>query len=130
MAAIAELLARSEPGDGGRVVDGEPLTCERASRSGDRGLRRRRLPRRRPDRRAGPQAADGHAHGSGRVANDDMIVCDLFPRDIESGCFSDMTRTFTVGTPDPEIATWHAQTRRRSSSRAAWSARASDGAGA
>ena len=28
MAAIAALLARSEPGDGGRVVDGEPLTCE------------------------------------------------------------------------------------------------------
>ena len=27
-AAIAALLARSEPGDGGRVLDGEPLTCE------------------------------------------------------------------------------------------------------
>jgi Xaa-Pro aminopeptidase len=27
-AAIAALLARSEPGDGGRVVDGQPLTCE------------------------------------------------------------------------------------------------------
>ena len=27
-AAIAALLARSEPGDGGRVVDGEPLTSE------------------------------------------------------------------------------------------------------
>jgi len=39
-----------------------------------------------------------------------VIVCDLFPQDLESGCFADMTRTFTVGTPDPEIATWHAQT--------------------
>jgi Xaa-Pro aminopeptidase len=39
-----------------------------------------------------------------------VIVCDLFPQDVESGCFADMTRTFTVGTPDPEIATWHAQT--------------------
>ena len=28
MAAIAALLARSEPGEGGRIVDGEPLTCE------------------------------------------------------------------------------------------------------
>ena len=28
MAAIAALLARSEPSEGGRVVDGEPLTCE------------------------------------------------------------------------------------------------------
>ena len=42
-----------------------------------------------------------------------MIVCDLFPRDLESACFSDMTRTFTVGTPDPEIEAWHAQTPRR-----------------
>ena len=41
MAAIAALLARSEPGDGGRVVDGEPLTCERLKRGGDRGLRAR-----------------------------------------------------------------------------------------
>ena len=28
MAAIASLLARSEHGDGGRLVDGEPLTSE------------------------------------------------------------------------------------------------------
>ena len=28
MAAIADALALSEPGDGGRVLDGEPLTCE------------------------------------------------------------------------------------------------------
>ena len=42
--------------------------------------------------------------GSGPVANGDMIVFDLLPRDIDSGCFADMTRTFVVGTPDPEIA--------------------------
>ena len=56
----------------------------------------------------GPQAADGHDHGSGRLANDDHVVCDLFPRHVDSGCFSDMTRTFTVGTPDPTIVEWHA----------------------
>ena len=36
-----------------------------------------------------------------------MIVCDLFPHHQESAYFSDMTRTFTVGTPDPEIVEWH-----------------------
>ncbi len=55
----------------------------------------------------GPQSADGHDPGSGRLANDDVLVCDLFPRDDASGCFADMTRTFTVGTPDPEIVAWH-----------------------
>jgi len=109
-AAIATLLAGSEPGEGGRVVDGEPLTCEalRAAAiaafaaAGCRG----------DDliAAAGPQSADGHAVGSGRIANDDVIVCDLFPRDNESRCFADMTRTFTVGSPAEEIVTWHART--------------------
>ena len=109
-AAIAALLARSEPGDGGRVVDDEPLTCEALRAAAiaafaTAGCRGDDLVA-----AAGAQAADGHAVGSGRVANDDTIVCDLFPRDIESGCFADMTRTFAVGTPDPEIVTWHART--------------------
>ncbi len=111
MAAIAELLARSEPADGGRVVDGEPLTCEllRATAMdvfAEHGCRGDDL-----IVAHGPQAADGHHTGSGRVANDDHLVCDVFPYDLESACFSDMTRTFAVGTPDPEIATWHEHTR-------------------
>lgn len=111
MAAIAALLARSEPGDGGRVVDGEPLTCEllRATATdvfAGHGCRGDDL-----IVAHGPQAADGHHTGSGRVANDDHLVCDLFPYDIPSACYSDMTRTFAVGTPEPEIATWHAHTR-------------------
>ncbi len=109
--AIAERLARSEPGDGGRTLDGEPLTCEvlRAAaievfaahecRGDDLIVAR------------GSQAADGHDHGSGRLANDDALVCDLFPCDVESGYFSDMTRTFAVGAPPPEIVAWHAETR-------------------
>ncbi len=108
MAAIAALLAGSEPSDEGRVADGEPLTSERLRAaaidvfaahgcSGDDLIAAH-----------GPQAADGHDHGSGRLANDDHVVCDLFPRHVDSGCFSDMTRTFTVGTPDPTIVEWHA----------------------
>ena len=110
IAAIASLLARSDPGDGGRVLDGEPLTSELLkaaateafAASGCRG----------DDLivAVGAQSADGHHQGSGRVANDDVVLCDLFPRHGESGCFSDMTRTFAVGEPDDEIARWHAQT--------------------
>jgi Xaa-Pro aminopeptidase len=111
MAGVAAVLARSEPGAGGRVVDGEPLTCEllRAAAmeiftaAGCRG----------DDLIVahGPQAAEGHSTGSGRVGNDDHLVCDLFPSDIESTCHSDMTRTFAVGMPDPQIVTWHEHTR-------------------
>lgn len=111
MAAIAALLARSEPGDGGRTVDGEPLTCELLREAAtwvfaEAGARGDDL-----IVAHGAQAADGHHQGAGRVANDDHVVCDLFPQDTASSCFSDMTRTFVVGEPDPEIATWHAQTR-------------------
>jgi Xaa-Pro aminopeptidase len=110
MAVIAELLARSEPGDEGRVVDGEPLTCELLRTAAidvfaEHGCRGDDL-----IVAHGPQAADGHHTGSGRVANDDHLVCDLFPYDVASACYSDMTRTFAVGTPDPEIATWYEQT--------------------
>ena len=109
MAAVRELLRRSEPGDGGRMVDGEPLTCERLKAAAtaafdERGCRGDDL-----IVAHGPQAASGHDHGSGRVANDDVLVCDFFPRHIGSGCFSDMTRTFAVGDIDPEIAEWHDQ---------------------
>jgi Xaa-Pro aminopeptidase len=111
MRTIAELLARSEPGDGGRTVDGEPLTSELLRAAAETAFAE--LGCRGDDMIVahGAQAADGHHQGSGRVANDDVLVCDLFPRDLESTCFSDMTRTFSVGTPDPELAGWHGHTR-------------------
>lgn len=110
MAAIAGALARSDPGDDGRLLDGEPLTCEllktiagevfasHGCRGDDMIVAH------------GPQAADGHDQGSGRVANDDVVLCDLFPMHLESHCYSDMTRTFFVGEADPEFIEWHAQT--------------------
>ncbi len=103
LAAIAGLLARSEPGPGGRVADGEQLTSERLRATAIDSFAEHGCSGDDLIAAHGPQAADGHDHGSGRLANDDHVVCDLFPRHVDSGCFSDMTRTFTVGTPDPAI---------------------------
>ena len=108
LAAIAALLARSEPGPGGRVADGEQLTSERLRATAIDSFAEHGCSGDDLIAAHGPQAADGHDHGSGRLANDDHVVCDLFPRHVDSGCFSDMTRTFTVGTPDPAIVEWHA----------------------
>jgi Xaa-Pro aminopeptidase len=110
MRAIADLLARSEPGDGGRVVDGRALTSELLREAADRAFAATRCRCDDAIVAHGPQAAEGHHVGAGRIANDDVIVCDLFPLDLESMCFSDMTRTFAVGTPDPELVTWHEHT--------------------
>ncbi|HEY6016443.1 MAG TPA: M24 family metallopeptidase, partial [Gaiellaceae bacterium] len=35
------------------------------------------------------------------------IVVDLWPRDNESSCFADMTRTFCIGEPSSELREWH-----------------------
>ena len=45
----------------------------------------------------GAQTTVGHEPGSGPIAPGEPVVLDLFPQDPESGCFSDMTRTFCVG---------------------------------
>ena len=52
MAAIADALARSEPGDGGRTLAGEPLTSRAPEGACERGVCGARLSRRRHDRRA------------------------------------------------------------------------------
>ncbi len=107
MAVVAAALRRSEPGEGGRVLDGEPLTCELLKRLatdafGEHGCRGDDLVVAR-----GAQAANGHDTGTGRVGNDEVVLCDFFPRHVESACFGDMTRTFRVGAPDETITAWH-----------------------
>ncbi|MFN8223002.1 MAG: M24 family metallopeptidase [Gaiellales bacterium] len=110
MAAISDALARSAPGDGGRVLDGEPLTCEwlraiAAAVFDEAGCRSDAM-----IVAHGVQAADGHDQGSGRIENDDAVLCDLFPLHIATHCYSDMTRTFFVGAHDATLVDWHRQT--------------------
>ena len=109
MAAIAALLARSEPGTDGRMVDGEPLTCKLLRAAAAQAFAE--LGCRGDDMIVahGAQTADGHDPGHGQVANDDTVLCDLFPQHFESACFADMTRTFRLGAADPTLSEWHAQ---------------------
>jgi Xaa-Pro aminopeptidase len=55
----------------------------------------------------GAQAAIGHHTGSGQILAGEPIVIDLWPRDNESSCAADMTRTFVVGEVPAELAEWH-----------------------
>ena len=52
----------------------------------------------------GAQTAIGHEPGHGEILAGEPVVCDLYPLDPESGCYSDMTRTFCVGEPPAELA--------------------------
>ncbi len=50
----------------------------------------------------GLQAADPHESGSGPLRTGEWIVCDIFPRSLDSGYWGDMTRTFMNGKPSAE----------------------------
>jgi Xaa-Pro aminopeptidase len=107
MAAAREMLRAAEPGNGTLMLDGEPLTSERIkARVGDvfseRGLVSEAM-----IVAPGAQGAEGHEMGSGPIAPGVAVVIDLFPRDGDSGCYADMTRTFVVGDVPEEIAEYH-----------------------
>jgi Xaa-Pro aminopeptidase len=56
----------------------------------------------------GAQTAIGHDFGSGQIERGEPVIVDLAPRDRETGCYADMTRTFVVGEAPPELVEWHA----------------------
>lgn len=55
----------------------------------------------------GPCGADPHDQGSGEIRPGEPIVVDIFPRDLASGCWGDITRTFCLGEPPAELVAWH-----------------------
>jgi Xaa-Pro aminopeptidase len=55
----------------------------------------------------GWQSAIGHHAGDGEIAAGEPVVIDVWPRDRESGCHADMTRTYVIGQPDDELRAWH-----------------------
>ena len=107
MAAARELFRRSEAQNGSVMLDGEPLTCERVKVEilrvfGEHGLAADDF-----IVSHGPQSAVGHDMGSGEIKPDEPIVIDIWPRDRESMCYADMTRTFVIGTPPDELEEYH-----------------------
>jgi Xaa-Pro aminopeptidase len=55
----------------------------------------------------GPDPRIGHYAGAGPLPADTPILIDLWPRDEESGCWADMTRTFVRGAMSDQIAEIH-----------------------
>jgi Xaa-Pro aminopeptidase len=107
MTAARELLRAAERRNGSLMVDGEPLTCERVKLAVEQVFSEHGVFADEFIVSHGPQTAVGHDMGSGPIAPDEPICLDLFPRDRESGCYADMTRTFVVGTPSDELREYH-----------------------
>ncbi len=107
MTAARDLLRAAERQNGDLVLDGEPLTCERIKLAVEQAFTANGAFADEFIVSHGPQTAVGHDMGSGPISPDEPVCLDLFPRDRESGCFADMTRTFVVGEPSEELAEYH-----------------------
>jgi Xaa-Pro aminopeptidase len=103
MDAARDLLRRAEPNGDALKVDGRTLTSERLKAVIETVFSEHGVSADESIASHGAQTAVGHDMGSGPIRANEPIVLDLFPRDRESGCYADMTRTFVVGTPPDEL---------------------------
>jgi Xaa-Pro aminopeptidase len=107
MGAAKEILARAEASNGSVTVDGEPLTSELLKGAIRRAFTEQGMSSDDFIVSHGAQTAIGHELGFGPIAANEPIVIDLWPKDPESACYADMTRTYVVGTPPDELVEYH-----------------------
>jgi Xaa-Pro aminopeptidase len=105
MGAAAQLLARAQAGEDGRLkLDGQVL-CAEDVRAVIRAACTERGAPCPPDIMVGSVwQGYGHEPGYGPLPAGLPIVIDLWPCDEASACWADMTRTFLVGRPTPQAA--------------------------
>jgi Xaa-Pro aminopeptidase len=111
MRAGAELLARAERRNGSLELDGQELTVERVKAAVGAAFEAAGCTADEFIVAPGAQGAVGHEMGHGPIRPGEPVVFDLWPRDRESACFADMTRTFVAGEPPDELLEWHRLTR-------------------
>jgi Xaa-Pro aminopeptidase len=105
--AARDLLRRAKPNGAGLEVDGAPLTSERIKRVIEGVFADHDVEGSEMIVSHGPQTAVGHDMGSGQIRPNELIVFDLFPKDKQTGCYADMTRTYVVGEPSDEVKEWY-----------------------
>ena len=107
MDAARELLRRAETNGSVLKVDGEPLTSERIKQAIGAAFTMHGAVAEDFIVSHGPQAAVGHDMGSGPIAPGETVVIDLWPKDLATACYADMTRTYVVGDIPDEVVEFH-----------------------
>jgi len=107
MAAAEKLIRGAGRSDGRLHRDGEPLTAEHVRAAVRAACAAAGAP-------APPDilvmsllSGGGHDPGSGPLPAELPIHVDVWPRDEETGCWADMSRTFVAGEITPEVAELH-----------------------
>jgi len=94
------ILEESEVGwDDALIWRGEPLTSELLRSEIDVELLRRGCAADGTIAAGGPQGADPHERGHGPLKAGESVILDIFPVDLSTRYYSDMTRTFVKGEP-------------------------------
>jgi Xaa-Pro aminopeptidase len=107
MGAARDLIFRAEPSNGEVQVDGETLTSERLKATIRRVFSEHGVSGDDFIVSHGAQTAIGHELGHGPIAPNEPIVIDLWPKDPDSACYADMTRTYVVGEAPEELVKYH-----------------------
>jgi Xaa-Pro aminopeptidase len=107
IAAGVTLIRSARGANGVLTLGGEPLTCERVKLEVERVFGEHGAAADEFIVSHGAQTAVGHDGGSGPIATDDVVLFDLFPRDRESACYADFTRTVSLGAVPDEIREYH-----------------------
>jgi Xaa-Pro aminopeptidase len=106
--AARDLIFRAEPSNGEVTVDGQTLTSERLRAEIRRVFSEHGVSGEDFIVSHGAQTAIGHELGHGPIAPNEPIVIDVWPKDPESACYADMTRTYVVGEAPDELVKYHA----------------------
>src|SRR5919204_2347946 len=103
--AAAEELIRGAQRDGSRLHhNGEPLTAEAVRAAIRAACAAEGAPAPPVIMVVSVLSGGGHDPGPGPLPADLPITVDLWPRDEQSGCWADMTRTFVAGRVSGEVA--------------------------
>ena len=99
-----DAVRKAEVGeDKSLILEDEPLTSERLRAIMHEAFFRMGLDDKDTIASCGADTALPHAKGEGQLFAGQPIVLDVFPRDMETGYFADMTRTISKGKPSDEI---------------------------
>jgi Xaa-Pro aminopeptidase len=107
MDAARDLFRRAQQSNGSLLVDGERLTSERAKLAIQDAFAHHGCSAEEFIVSHGAQSAIGHDMGSGEIRTGEPIVIDLWPKDAETACYADMTRTYCIGEIPDELRDYH-----------------------
>jgi Xaa-Pro aminopeptidase len=107
MDAARDLFRSAEQSNGALTVDGTPLTSERVKLAIQDAFAQHGCTAEEFIVSHGAQSAIGHDMGAGDIRAGEPIVIDLWPKDAETACFADMTRTYCIGEVPRELREYH-----------------------